>query len=225
MTRAPERWQLTHDGHEHVVEIADAGLRRSVTWLMDGAEVAGRTTSDERVVLDGEPGAVGLRLPALTGPARRVTWYPPGGEFGAAAAAQAGLGGIDLDPEPGSRAAAREAWMRAHPHPHPPRRTALAVAGILLPLLALWLLHRIDVPWPDISIPWPDWDLPSIPWPDLDVPWPDWQLPDLPDWLRELLEKAKYVGPVLLAYVLARAEVRRRRAQDERKQRDGGGRP
>ena len=88
--------------------------------------------------------------------------------------------------------------------------------GVLLPLLALWLLAQIS--WP--AIPWPDWDLPSIPWPDWDlpsIPWPDWDLPELPAWMRELLDKAKYVVPVLVAFALARAEVRRRRTQDERK--------
>jgi hypothetical protein len=33
--------------------------------------------------------------------------------------------------------------------------------------------------------------------------------------VRWLLDKAKYVWPVLLAYVLARAEINRRRKQDE----------
>ncbi len=221
MATTTERWQLRTDGREHRVEIADAGLRRSLTWQVDGREVAGTRTSDERVVLDGgEHGALGVRLPTFTGPARRVTWYPPGSELGATAAAHAGLGGLDLDPEPGSRAAAREAYIRAHPHRHAARRTATAVLGVLLPLLGLWLLARIDVPWPDVSIPWPDWDLPAIPWPDLSIPWPDWQLPELPAWVRELLDTAKYVVPVLVAFGLARAEVRRRRAQDERKQRD-----
>lgn len=41
---------------------------------------------------------------------------------------------------------------------------------------------------------------------------------ELPAWVRELLDKAKYVVPVVVAFVLARGEVRRRRAQDERKQ-------
>ena len=220
MTRAgtrktPERWLLTADGHEHVLEIADAGLRRRLTWRVDGTEAASKTTSDERVVLDGgEHGALGVRLPAFTGPARRVTWYPPDTDLGAVAAAHTGLGGVDLDPEPGSKAAAREAWIRAHPDLHAARRTATAVLGVLLPLLVVWLLTRID--WPDV--PWPNWDLPAIPWPD--IPRPDWDLPELPAWLRELLDKAKYVVPVVIAFVLARAEVRRRHAQDERKRDD-----
>ena len=138
MAKPTERWRLDHDGREHVVEIADRGLRRSITWLVDGAEVASRRTTEERIVLDGgEPGAVGVRLPTFVGPARRVTWYPPGGELGAAAAAQVGLGGVDLDPEPGSTAAAREAWILAHPYRHATRRTGAAVLGVLLPLLGL----------------------------------------------------------------------------------------
>ena len=44
--------------------------------------------------------------------------------------------------------------------------------------------------------------------------WPDWSLPG---WVREVLDKAKYVLPVIIAFVLARAEIRRRRTQDELK--------
>ena len=36
-------------------------------------------------------------------------------------------------------------------------------------------------------------------------------------WLRWLLDKAKYVWPVVLAYVLARAEIKRRREQERRR--------
>ena len=213
-----ERWRL-HDGErEHVVEITEAGLARRLTWLVDGEEVATKKTSEDRAVLDGEGvGAVGVRLPRLTGPARRVTLFED------EARAHTGLGGTDLDPEPGTRAAAREEWIRAHPHQHTARRTAVAVAGVVGPLLLFWLLSRIvvAVPWPDVdlpSIPWPD--LPGIPWPDLPaIPWPDVDLPsipwpDVPDWVETA---AKLVGPVLLAFLLARGEVRRRHQQDERK--------
>lgn len=33
--------------------------------------------------------------------------------------------------------------------------------------------------------------------------------------MRDVLDKAKYVWPIVLAYVLARAEINRRREQDE----------
>lgn len=40
----------------------------------------------------------------------------------------------------------------------------------------------------------------------------------MPEWLVWLLDKAKYVWPVVLAYVLARREIRRRRQQDQLKE-------
>lgn len=221
---APERWTLATGDEKHLVEIQDAGLGRRITWSVDGAEVATRRTSDERVVLDGGPhGALGVRLPAFLGPARRVTWYSPhagtGAELGAVACAHASYGGLDLDPEPGSKAAAREAWIREHPRQYAARRAGGAAAGALLAVVAIWLLSQIHIPWPDwhLRIPWPDITLPDIPWPSISIPWPDWQPPALPDWLRELLAKVKYVWPALLAAGLAHAEVRRRREQDARK--------
>lgn len=44
-----------------------------------------------------------------------------------------------------------------------------------------------------------------------------WSLPDwsLPGWVREVLDVLTFVFPVVLAFVLARAEVKRRRKQDE----------
>ena len=222
---ATERWRIDRDGRSHVLEIADAGLGRRLTWTVDGEEVASRKTSDEKVVLDaGDTGAVGVRLPMFVGPARRVTLYDD------EVRAHTGLGGLDLDPEPGSKGAEREEWIRAHPHLHTARQTVAAAAGVVVPLVVLWLLARFAVPaipWPDLpSIPWPDlpsipWpDLPSIPWPDLpsirwpDLGWPWFSLPDVPQWVRDA---AKFVGPVVLAFFLARGEIRRRRKQDERK--------
>lgn len=220
VARPVERWGLASEP-EHVVEIRDVGLRRSVTWLFDGVEVATKATSEQRIVLSGgDRGAVAVRLPTFVGPARRVTWFAPTSALGAEAAAHAGVGGVDLDPEPGSKAAAREAWIREHPRRHTARRSAAAALGALVPLLATWLLSRIDIPLPSISlpsIPLPDWDLPSFPLPDVSIPWPDWDLPQLPEWLREARDKVKYVWPVLLAFVLARAELRRRRQQDAAK--------
>jgi hypothetical protein len=217
MAQEPERWRLVHEGHEHVVEIADAGLRRAVTWRVDGTEVGDRRTTDKRVVISGgERGAVRVQLPEFVGPARRVTWYSTDGALDAEAAARTGLGGLDLVPDPGSKAAAREAWIREHPRLYVARRVATAVLSALVPLLVLWLLSQVRIPWPSISIPWPDWRLPSIPLPDLpDLP----DLPELPAWLRALLDRLEYVWPVVLALGLGYSEVKRRRQQDERRRR------
>ncbi|WP_114423522.1 hypothetical protein [Nocardioides houyundeii] len=225
MAKDPERWLLTHQGVRHVVEIVESGLSRRITWTLDGDEVAAKKSSEEKVTLDGgDHGAIGLRLPTFTGPARRVTWWGPEATLGAVAAAQTGLGGLDLDPEAGSKAAAREAWIREHPQQYAVRRTAAAVAGVVVPLLLIWLLGRFAlpaIPWPDLKlpdIPWPN--LPSIPWPSIplpdlpSIPWPDWSLPG---WVETVLDSIKYVWPVLLAVALARAEIKRRRDQDARK--------
>ena len=231
-----ERWHLAHQGLSLTIEIADAGLRRRVTWRVDGTEVASLVTSESRVVEADPYGAVGLRLPSFRGPARRVTFHPPTGDgadplelgLGAAAAAHAGVGGIDFDPEPGSAAALREAWIRAHPRRYAVRRGLAAAARMVAPILLLWLVGRFvlpTVPWPDWSIAWPQIPWPRIPWPE--IPWPDWSLPwpdiawpswRLPRWVHVLVDAAKYVAPVLVALALARGEVARRRDQDRRKQ-------
>lgn len=223
MPKTPERWLLTWESAEHAVEIDDAGLGRRITWTIDGEEIATKKTSDDKVVLDGhERGAIAVRLPTFIGPARRVTWWDGDTELGAAAAALTGIGGVDLDPEPGSKAAVREEWIRAHPRKYAARRTAVAVAGVAVPLIVLWLLAQIPI----LEIDWPDWDI-NIPWPDIpwpDIPWPTISLPEfslfdftVPEWVKAVADKAKYVWPVVLAAVLANREVARRRRQDERK--------
>lgn len=214
---------LTWEGAEHAVQIDDAGLGRTITWTIGGEEIATKKTSDDKVVLDGhEHGAIAVRLPTFVGPARRVTWWDGDTEVGAAAAALTGIGGVDLDPEPGSKAAVREEWIRAHPKRYAAQRTAVAVAGVAVPLLAIWLLAQIPIP----EIDWPDWDI-NIPWPDIpwpEIPWPSISLPKfslfdftVPEWVKTVADIGKYVWPVLLAAVLAQREVARRRRQDERK--------
>jgi len=216
MGQGPERWRLVDEDHEHVVEIADVGLRRVVTWRLDGNELGSKRTTDKRVVINGgDRGALSVHLPEFVGPARRVTWYSADSAMGAEAAAHAGLGGLDLVPEPGTKAAAREAWIAEHPRLYVARRVGTAAIGALCGVLVLWLMTQIRIPWPAISFPWPDWDPPAIPLPD--IPWPD--LPDLPAWLKELVEKVKYVWPVVLALGLGHAEVKRRRQQQERRRR------
>jgi hypothetical protein len=213
-----QRFDLTVDGRAHRVEITEGALRREIHWYVDDALVATARSAEEKVTLkpeDADLGLIALRFSMLGHP-RRVTLFEAGEE--AAARAATGLGGIDLDPEPGSRAAAYDEKVRAHPRRYAAIQTAGGVAKVVVPLLFVFLAAKFT-----FSMPLPDVSLPSIPWPDLpdlpSIPWPDISLPDwsLPGWVREVLEKAKYVWPVVLAYFLARAEIRRRRKQDELK--------
>jgi hypothetical protein len=220
-----ERWTLQAAGRTHLVEVDPAGLGRRVTWRVDGREVGTARSGDGRMrVLPGDGTDAGIGVVALRfgawGPARRVTWYD-GGRESATAAAVVGVGGLDFEPEPGSRAARRKEWIGAHPRLYTVRQTLIGLGTVVGPLLLAALLARlafsIDLP----AIPWPDLpDLPGIPRPDL----PDVDLPAVPGWVREVADKAKFVVPVLLAFVLARGEVRCRRAQDDRRRTDPAGR-
>src|SRR6478735_6615054 len=183
-----ERWHLVHDGHEHGVTVERGALVREAVWTRDGVEVGRKKTSDETFVVapKGADGAVRLKF-GVTGPARRVTLHDSETE------AHTGLGGIDLEPEAGSKAAERAEWIGAHPHLHTARQTAIAAAGVGVPVLAIWLLTL--VPWP------------AIPWPDVD-------LPDLPPWVDTV---RKLAIPILIAFFIARGEVKRRRKVEEKK--------
>jgi hypothetical protein len=108
--------------------------------------------------------------------------------------------------------------MRDHPRRYAVQRVAVALVGVVLPLLLGLIAVRfaVSIPWPDLNlpslpdppnIPWPDIDLPSVPFPDL----PDWQLPE---WLRWILNHLKYVWPIGLALLLALGEIDRRKKQD-----------
>lgn len=202
-------WTSVHDGHDHRVE-ASGGSAHRVRWLVDGDLATEKKSWDEKFSLDGGGlGTVVVRFSTLGKP-RRATWFAPDED----AQALAGIGGVDLVPADGSPAAAYEERLRLHPGRYAALATAGGVAKVVVPLVLGLLAIRfaVSIPWPDL--PFPDLpDLPRIPWPDLpSVPWPDLRLPD---WVRWLLDKAKYVWPVVIAYLLARAEINRRRRQDE----------
>lgn len=239
MAKAPEHWHLTHDGHEHTVEISSTTTAWLLRWRIDGAEVASKKTNENTVVLDGqEHGAVRLKLPSLLGPARQVTLFTAPSSKGpkgmnwlrgkkksdsepvaATNQARLGVGGTDFVPEEGSRAAKREEWIRNHPHLYALRRTVAATSGVLVPVLLVWLLRQI--PWrPHInlpSIPLPHISLPHIPLPQVNLP--DVNLPNLPNLpdLPDLPGWTQYVWPALIAFGFAQVELRRRRQQEEKR--------
>ncbi|MDO3398750.1 hypothetical protein QWI29_01785 [Mycolicibacterium neoaurum] len=199
----PDRWYLHADGHRHVVEDEPAGLGRRATWSIDGTTVAERRSAAGRITLTpatdtGIAGSVRLRFGSF-GPARRVSWHPRNDP-----SAAVGLGGRDFTAEAGSRAARRDAFIAAHPRAYTGYRITLAIAT-----LAVALAVGPVVSWFVNNVPWQH--LPAIPWPNVQLP--DWSFPD---WLGGVIDVMKFVVPVLIAFGLARLELRRRRQQRER---------
>lgn len=186
----------------HRVE-AEPGFRRTVRWYVDDELVAERRSTDEKIRLETGEDRMEVRFSALGRP-RRATLNDD----------------LDLEPEPGSQAAAYEEKVRSHPGRYAAIETAVGVARVVVPLVATLLLARLtlphlslglDLPSPDLPSP----DLPSLPTPDLpSVPLPGVSLPEPVRWV---LENSKYVWPIVLAFVLARAEITRRRRQDEKR--------
>lgn len=198
-------WASTIDGARHRVEVRGGAVRRYTQWSVDGERVAAKGSAESRLRLtaDGH-GTLVVRHSPLGAPLR--------------ATLQREDGDVDLEPEPGSPAARHEERLRAHPRRYTLLQTTGGAARVVVPLVLGVLLTRLA-----LSIDWPSWDLPDLPAPDLpDLP--GLPLPDvtLPGWLRWLLQHAKYVLPILLAFGLARAEVRRRRRQDALRDGPGG---
>jgi hypothetical protein len=202
--KPPQHWDLTVPTGTHRVTVRPTGWSRTTTWTVDGEVVAEKRSSQDKLLLPGGGHGSVRVVFSWAGSSTRATWFTPAEE----AQARAGVGGVDLVPEPGSPAAAREDRMRAHPRLYAARHVVAGIAKVVGPFLVLWLLARftVDVPYPDVPRP----DLPDLPLPDLS--WPDWRLPG---WVRWVLEKKAYLLPVLLGIALATAEVRRRRKQDE----------
>ncbi|MDO9352785.1 MAG: hypothetical protein Q7T55_03770, partial [Solirubrobacteraceae bacterium] len=209
----PERWRLGREDHAHVVAIASSGtFSRTIVWTVDGQEVARKRTSEERVTLaaDGHDLAVTMKISDWSDSARRVRLFAASSSSAAHAVALTGLGGEDFHPDPGTKAARRQARMAAHPTRYTIQRTATAIAGVGVPLLVIWLLGQLigQIAFPDVDlpeIPVPDIDLPSIPMPSIDLPDVDLPaLPALPGWVKEILGALKYVFPVAVAFVIAR---------------------
>lgn len=203
-----QRWTSTVDGRAHRVE-ADDGLTRTVRWYVDDELAAEKRAMEDRFRLESDDQRLEVRFSSLGAP-RRAT-------------VGTGADAVDLVPEPGSKAARHEEAVLAHPTRYSVVQTVGGIAKVVVPIALAALLARfaISLPWP--SVPTPDLpSLPSIPWPS--IPWPSIPLPSIslpdwspPGWVERVWDVAHYVWPVVLAFVLARAEINRRRRQDERR--------
>ncbi len=212
-------WELTDDGVHHRVEVT-GDVNRTVRWYVDDELALEKKSMEDKLTVTRDGGqALTIRHSGLGSP-RRASLYDD------QATALVGIGGTDLVPEPGSRAAAWEQRIIDHPRRHTLIATLGGVAKVVVPIVAVAILIPLLglIPRPDLpSIPFPD--LPDIPWPNLpSAPWPDVSLPDwqLPGWVRWVLDHAKYVVPVIVAFAVARGEIRRRRQQLEQRRATAG---
>lgn len=195
-------WSGTVAGRTHRVE-ADDGFTRTVRWYVDGELAAEKRSAEEKVRLEAGDDRLEVRFTSLGAP-RRAT-----------------VRDVDLVPTAGSKAARHEERVRASPERYALLAAAGGVGKVVLPILVTVLLARFafSLPLPAIDGP----DLPDLPTPDLpSLPLPDLPEWSLPGWVRQVLDVAKYVWPVVFAYLLARAEIHRRRHQDERRQHHQG---
>ncbi|TQL66756.1 hypothetical protein FB381_0621 [Nocardioides albertanoniae] len=220
MSKKVQIWSRTIDGSTHRLEVTGE-IVRTFVWTVDGDEVLTKKSADDRARLETEHLGSLLVVHSGLGTPRRATYFAPDEDLGGLT----GIGGLDLTPEPGSRAAAYERRVIDHPKRYALIETlggaAGVVGGIVAAMVVAWILARISLP--DIDIPLPNMpdlpdlplpDLPSIPWPS--IPWPD--LPDvrLPDWVTWLADHLKYIWPVIFAFILAQSEIRRRRKHAEK---------
>ncbi|WP_278312441.1 hypothetical protein [Lolliginicoccus levis] len=209
-----QTWTLEAGGQHHRVNVWGSAGRR-IEWQIDGVVVATQKTWNDKVRLTADDaGTMFLRFSSMGTPQRATYLSSTGPDVSLKAAA--GLAGVDLIPDPGTPAAKHEDRLRDHPTLYPMLQALGGAAGVIASVLIALLLAKLlsSIDWPDLpSVPLPD--LPSIPLPT--IPLPSIDLPDVtvPDWVRWLLDKLKYVWPVILAFVIARTEVRRRRKQDK----------
>ncbi|WP_406026448.1 hypothetical protein OH802_07110 [Nocardioides sp. NBC_00850] len=217
MSKKVQIWSRTISGRAHHLEVTGEIIRTFV-WTVDGEEVLTRKTSDDRARLESKAHGSLLVIHSGLGTPRRATYFAPGEDL----AGMAGIGGVDLTPEPGSRAAAYEQRVIDHPKRYALIETlggaAGVVGGIVAAMVVAWILARVSLP--DIDLPLPNLpdlpdlplpDLPSIPWPS--IPWPDLPNVQVPEWVKWVANHLKYVWPIVLAFVLAQGEIKRRRKQ------------
>lgn len=212
-----QTWELTDAGAHHRVQVTGE-VSRTLRWWVDDDLVIEKRSMDDKLTVTRDGGqALTVRHSSLGTP-QRASLYDD------QAKAVVGIGGVDLVPEEGSRAATWERRIIDHPRRHALIAALGGVGTVVVPILVVAFVIPLLglIPWPSIdlpSIPWPH--LPSIPWPDLpSIPWPDVDLPDwqLPGWLRWVLDHAKYVVPVIIAWAVAQGEIKRRRQQLDKRE-------
>lgn len=197
------RWQIEHAGRRIEVEPESPWSGYIVRLFVDGEQVGETKRNERRITVEADGLVVTTWLSRLGTSIQRAELV-----------AGEGTAPIPLEPEPGTRAARREAWARRHPGLYSARHAAAGVGEVLLgvigialflPLL-LRLLPDVAIDLPSIDLPLPSIDLPSI-----DLPLPSIDLPALPGWARAILDTTKYWVPILIGVAFALREYDRRK--------------
>lgn len=198
-------------GRNYRLTVCERGLRRRILLERDGDQLIDKVSSLERLTLEAETGErLELRL-TKWGRVRHATLHVGGV-------------GLDMDFEPGTRAARRQQWEREHPELAALRHVAEgigAVAVMVLGIGALFggLFNRIAEPIVALivaalrAIPFPEIALPSLSLPGLSLP----RL-TMPAWMEAVWSAKPYWAPILAGIAIAIWEVRRQRRQRELRQ-------
>ncbi|MBE2319641.1 hypothetical protein DVA67_026975 [Solirubrobacter sp. CPCC 204708] len=191
----PTTFSVQYEGRTIEV-VPDAITERDrVRLLVDGETVAGSKANGRNTVLAGDGLEVRAVMPFWGGSVTSASLVVEDGE-------------IELEPEPGTRAARRAAFARAHPKLYASRHVVSGAAQVAAAIIGFTFLLGLL---PDISIDLPDIPLPAIDLPD--IPWPSVDLPDIavPGWIKAIAESKQYWLPILVGLLLASRELKRRK--------------
>jgi len=220
LKKVTQRWSLTVHSHCHRVEV-QGSVVRTARWYVDDDLVTTKRSVRDNISLEAVP-FIGCAIELEVGVLRsggRATLFEGEDHVAIKELVATGTGGVDLEPEPGSPAARGEQRIREHPWRHTVIAAVVGVMRVVVPLVMSLLLVRfaLILPWPQWSIPWPDLHMPRIPLPE--IPWPAVHLPNWepPQWARWVARTLRHGWPILLALVIAKIEIERRREQDARR--------
>lgn len=191
----PTRFSVQYQGRSIEV-VPDAITERDrVRLLVDGETVAETKANGRRTVLAGEGFEVRAVMPFWGGSVSSASLVPAGEEDVL----------IELEPEPGTRAARRADFARRRPRLYAARHVLFGAAQVAAAIvgftLVLRVLPSIDLP----DVPLPTIDLPDLPLPNIQI--------DLtpPGWVQAVLNSKPYWVPIVVGLVLASRELQRRR--------------
>ena len=188
----PAAFSTHHQGRR--IEVVPDSLweRDRIRLLVDGETIDETKAHGPKTRLKGEDFEIRAVTPFWGGSVTRAELVPADGGVP-----------VTLEPEPGTRAARRAQFGRAHPRLYAARHVVKGAGQVAIALIGVTFLLQL-ITLPDIDLP--DVDLPDLPWPHIDLPHIE-----LPGWVRAVLASKKYWLPILIGIFVANAELKRRR--------------